>query len=94
MKREVPNKRKRQKPLPQRRDSSLKIKELENNREFNKIFDFAYKIDGGVKYFEKPADTQIINESDFIIYFSEEGKKSAEIISKISGATIKDFSKI
>ncbi len=72
----------------------IKIKELENNREFNKIFDFAYKIDGGVKYFEKPADTQIINESDFIIYFSEEGKKSAEIISKISGATIKDFSKI
>lgn len=72
-----------------------KIKDLENNPELGyPLFDFANKVGGGLKYYNPQEDGSIIGKTDYLIYFSEEGKKSAESLKRAVGVQIKAFEEI
>lgn len=47
---------------------------------YSKVYDFASKINGSVKFFDKQGDKGKIKKGDYLVYFTDDGEKSVKII--------------
>lgn len=56
---------------------------LESLPNFNLIYDFACSKGASVKFYDKDEDKGRMEKGDYIVYFSEEGKKAATMINRI-----------
>ncbi len=46
----------------------------------NLLFRIVHSNNGCIKFYDKKDDSELIKDGDFLVYFNEEGKKSAELI--------------
>ena len=56
---------------------------LKNEPTMDTIFTFANMLDGCVKFFKSEEDTQLIQNGDYAVYFSDEGKRAIETFKKM-----------
>lgn len=64
-------------------NNDISTESLKNDKSMNPIFDLAHAVDGGVKFYNRDEDLKNIHDGDFVIYFSERGKQTAQMLSKI-----------
>ncbi len=55
---------------------------------FDSVYNFAFRKNGSVKFFDKQNDQGKIREGDYIVYFSEDGKRELSTIKGVMGENI------
>ena len=51
---------------------------IENSPLWNKLLDFSFEIDSGIKYMSYDEDHKYIKNGDYFIYLGENGKREAD----------------
>lgn len=51
-------------------------------------------VNGGLKYYNSQEDGSVISKDDYLIYFYEDGKRTAESLKKTIGVQIKSFEEV
>lgn len=62
------------------KNSFLDADSLKNELSLAPIFNLAFEKDGSVKFFNKSEDLKKIKDEDYMLYFSDEGKKAIDFI--------------